>query len=95
MAKPTDNVASIAYDILSQLVDPPLKMYKEWGDLPKTAMGRMQQLNFMGDWDSFVEFLSSWVYTLLFFDVLQNYIVLQKPNWIWRAWCNFIWMRNC
>lgn len=53
------NVASIASDIFGQLIDPPLRLSKEWGDLPKTAMGRMQKLNFIGDWESFVLFLNS------------------------------------
>ncbi|XP_076264177.1 dynein axonemal heavy chain 5-like [Rhynchophorus ferrugineus] len=51
------NVASIAYDLCAQLIDPPLKLSKEWGDLPKTSMGRMQKLNFVGDFDSFEDFL--------------------------------------
>ncbi|XP_019756852.1 dynein axonemal heavy chain 8 [Dendroctonus ponderosae] len=52
------NVASIAFDIFSQLIKSPLELSKEWGDLPKTAMGMMQKLNFMGDWAAFVEFLN-------------------------------------
>lgn len=53
------NVASIAFDIFSQLIKTPLDLSKEWGDLPKTAMGILQKLNFMGDWAAFVEFLNS------------------------------------
>ncbi|KAL1516507.1 hypothetical protein ABEB36_000416 [Hypothenemus hampei] len=52
------NVASLAYDIFATLVEPLIKMSKEWGDLPKTAMGRMQKLNFLGDWEAFVEYLN-------------------------------------
>ncbi|XP_030752815.1 dynein heavy chain 8, axonemal [Sitophilus oryzae] len=57
LSRGTKNCASIAYEIFAELIDPPLKMSKEWGDLPKTAMGRMQKLNFLGDFDSFVKFL--------------------------------------
>ncbi|XP_050311595.1 dynein axonemal heavy chain 8 [Anthonomus grandis grandis] len=58
LAMAKGNMASIAYDIFGTLVDPLLKLSKDWGDLPKTAMGRMQKLNFIGDWEAFVEFLN-------------------------------------
>ncbi|CAG9764101.1 unnamed protein product [Ceutorhynchus assimilis] len=53
------NLATIASDIFGQLVNPILRLSKEWGDLPKTAMGVLQKLNFLGDWQGFVEFLET------------------------------------
>ncbi|CAG9816206.1 unnamed protein product [Phaedon cochleariae] len=51
------NFAAVAYDLLAELIKPPLALSKDWGDLPKTENGRMQKLNFEGDFESFVTFL--------------------------------------
>ncbi|XP_060520516.1 dynein axonemal heavy chain 8 isoform X2 [Cylas formicarius] len=51
------NIVYIVHEILTQLVDPPLKFTKDWGDLTKSALGRNQKLNFVGDFSSFLAFL--------------------------------------
>lgn len=53
------NSAAKAYDILADLIAPLLALSRDWGDLPKTENGRMQKLNFEGDFASFVTFLDS------------------------------------
>ncbi|KAJ8919736.1 hypothetical protein NQ315_006264 [Exocentrus adspersus] len=57
MDKGKGNPAAITYDILATLIAPLLKLSKDWGDLPKTENGRVQKLNFEGDFASFVIFL--------------------------------------
>ncbi|KAJ8938536.1 hypothetical protein NQ318_016906 [Aromia moschata] len=51
------NTAAVLYDILADLIVPPLSMTKDWGDLPKTYHGRMEKLIFEGDFASFVRFI--------------------------------------
>ncbi|KAG5892027.1 hypothetical protein JTB14_024467 [Gonioctena quinquepunctata] len=51
------NFAAVAYDLLMDIMTPLLALSKDWGDLPKTANGRMQKLDFEGDFSAFVTFL--------------------------------------
>lgn len=53
------NCAKVFYDLLAEMIKPPMGYLKEWGDLPKTKSGQMQKLNFDGDFESFVCFLNS------------------------------------
>lgn len=53
------NMTAVTYDILADLISPLLALSKDWGDLLKTENGRMQKLNFEGDFSSFVTFLDS------------------------------------
>ncbi|CAG9839793.1 unnamed protein product [Diabrotica balteata] len=49
--------AVLAYDVLAELIKPVVTYWTNWGDLPKTEIGRMQKLNFDGDFEAFVLYL--------------------------------------
>nr|CAH7731320.1 unnamed protein product [Callosobruchus chinensis] len=51
------NTAEVLYNLLADLIKIPLSIWKEWGDLPKTENGRLQKINFDGDFECFVTFL--------------------------------------
>nr|CAI5817756.1 unnamed protein product [Callosobruchus analis] len=51
------NTAEVLYNLLADLIKIPLSFWKDWGDLPKTENGRLQKINFDGDFECFVTFL--------------------------------------
>lgn len=53
------NPAKIFYDLIAEMINPPMSYLKEWGDLPKTKSGQLQKMNFEGDFEAFVSFLNS------------------------------------
>lgn len=50
------NAVAVVYDFLEKLLKPSIEVTKEWGDLPKTAMGLEIKRDFEGDFQSFVDF---------------------------------------
>lgn len=51
------NSVAVAYKLLADLVDPSVKLNRDWGDLPKTEVGLRQKRSFEGDFESFIDFL--------------------------------------
>lgn len=54
-----NNAVAVVYDFLEKLLKPSIEVTKEWGDLPKTAMGLEIKRDFEGDFQSFVDFFYS------------------------------------
>ncbi|KAJ3662197.1 hypothetical protein Zmor_006553 [Zophobas morio] len=65
------NSVAVSYNLLAQLIDPSVKLNKDWGDLPKTEVGLRQKINFEGDFNSFVDFLKQ---TKLDLEMVVNFI---------------------
>lgn len=57
------NAVAVVYDCLAKLLKPSMDVTKEWGDLPKTAMGLEIKKDFEGDFQSFVDFFNSNLFT--------------------------------
>lgn len=74
------NSAAWAHEILASLIAPLLAMARDWGDLPKTEKGRMQKLNFEGDFSSFVTFLDSNCIKKKFFAILTSNCIFRDEN---------------
>lgn len=53
------NAVAVVHDCLAKLLKPSMDITKEWGDLPKTAMGLEIKKDFEGDFQSFVDFFHS------------------------------------
>lgn len=53
------NAVAVIYDFLEKLLKPSIDVTKEWGDLPKTAIGLEIKRDFEGDFQSFVDFFHS------------------------------------
>lgn len=59
MTEPGATVVSLVYDFLKTLMQPHLNATKDWGDLNKTDAGLEAKTDFLGDFDSFMNFLES------------------------------------
>lgn len=66
MAFAKGNAVAVVYDLLQKLLKPSIEVTKEWGDLPKTAIGLEIKKDFEGDFKSFVDFFHS-KYDFIFF----------------------------
>lgn len=54
-----ENAVAVVYDFLDKVLKPSIDVTKEWGDLPKTAIGLEIKRDFEGDFQSFVDFFQS------------------------------------
>lgn len=54
-----ENAVAIVFDFLDKVLKPSIDVTKEWGDLPKTAIGLEIKRDFEGDFQSFVDFFQS------------------------------------
>lgn len=59
MAYAKGNAVAVVYDFLEKVLKPSTDVTKEWGDLPKTAIGLEIKRDFEGDFQSFVDFFRS------------------------------------
>lgn len=59
MAQAKGNAVAVVYDLLEKVLKPTIDVTREWGDLPKTAIGVEIKRDFEGDFQSFVDFFQS------------------------------------
>lgn len=54
-----NNLVALVHDSIQNIITPTMAITKDWGDLPKTAVGLQIKKDFLGDFDCFVQFLES------------------------------------
>lgn len=81
------NAVAVVYDVLAKLITPSMAITRDWGDLPKSEMGREIKKTFLGDFEAFVNFLQSIIPLITkVFIFLLTVSTLQRQNLILMEW---------